>query len=263
MSIEILIHPPTSTVVYNNPPIRILSHKNKLLSTLDNAVSKGLRDHVGRTKHVDPWLAEFAKQHDRNILVFLMAQTSELLLFGSVKVYHKLDPCATLQNILKLKTFVEYPTIEIWQDGDFSGVVKEESGKILDVKARWPKSSTTDNRADKETITSLLQDYTSQDEEDKQDSILGLLGRYNSDNEPFDESVVEEDTEDEMDDDGLPSEGDIRATLVALLPDNLEQSDEPLSDDDDERDCKDSEDEESIILKVQAEGDNVENDRSI
>lgn len=233
MTVEILIHSTSS----DDYPVRILSNKHSLLSTLYTVVRKSLKEHVRKTPGSGSLLAHFVESDD---LDFLMAQTSDTLPMN-VKVYYRLDPNTTLQRALETKTFVEYPTLEVWRKGEFSGVLMDETGKTVDVKAQVPKDNQSGTRVASKVITSLLQDYASEDEEEKQEDYLEMLGGYNTDNGPLDDSLVKE-TEDEMEDEmeSESSEQDLR--VISMTEDTLAQLDESLSDNENDEEQKEGDD---------------------
>lgn len=232
MTVEILIH----SIKSDDYPVRILSNKHSLSSTVDSVVRKSLKEHVKKTPNARSLLAQFVESDD---LDFLMTQTSDTLPMN-VKVYYRLDPNTTLQRALETKTFVEYPTLQVWRQGEFSGILRDETGETVDVKARVPKDNQSETRVASKVITTLLQDYASEDEEDKQDDYLEMLGGYNTDNEPLDDNSVQE-IEDEMEDEmESQSEQDLR--MISTTEDTLAQLDESLSDDENDEKLKESDD---------------------
>ncbi|GJJ07309.1 hypothetical protein Clacol_001510 [Clathrus columnatus] len=248
MTLEVIVHPPRLTTD-DVPYIKIISHKHSLSSQLHNVLVKVLREYTMKVNDANPWLTQVSERGERSDVIFLMAQLSDMLPMLNVKIYHKLDPYATLQNILTSKTFVEYPTIEIWRDGDFTGILKEESGEISDIKTRAHKRPRLEKRVGNNVITSLLEDYASQDDEegDKQKAILETLGDYSTDNEPL--THEDSNAEERFDNDGNFSEEDIRAVLDAAAQDELEQLNKLVSDGEDSESWNDSGDED--INRVQ------------
>jgi hypothetical protein len=105
--------------------------------------------------------------------------------------YIKLDPTQKLSNVLRNKRFVEYPTIDIWEDGVFDGMLLDESGLTTDMRsvhdiqiAKRRRLSTVQG---KKAISGLVGGYGSgsDDEEGTEDAqdgsaMDGLLGGYGS-----------------------------------------------------------------------------------
>lgn len=47
------------------------------------------------------------------------------------QAYYKLDFGAPLTEALKHKNFVEFPTIEVWEDGSFEGIIVDDKGSVV------------------------------------------------------------------------------------------------------------------------------------
>ena len=116
--------------------------------------------------------------------------------------YYKLDYDMKLCTALRNKHFVEYPTIELVDEPEFSGLLVEEDGYKIDPGERRPKRRKLDAETAKKTITGLVGGYGS-DEEDEQPNQLSILEEYakNSGDEDGDPSAPSSD-EDDIGDDG-------------------------------------------------------------
>lgn len=86
-----------------------------------------------------------------------------------------------LSAILRNKYFVEFPTIEIWQDEDaFDGMIVDDDGIIMrhaQGSKSQPKGRQLNRAAGKNVIKGLVRDYGSEEEEEEQ-NVLSILGDY-------------------------------------------------------------------------------------
>lgn len=150
---------------------------------------------------------------------------------NSKKVYHAFDPTKPLVESLRNTQFVEYPTIEIWEEFpgtiiDTQGILKHQQEEERPVKRR--KMS---RKAGKMAIAGLLGGYGSEDEyeepREEPKSVLAALGDYTDSDEGEEESgaeakladnggdTLEEDADlDELSDD---AEGEVEVDPAVLL----------------------------------------------
>ena len=116
--------------------------------------------------------------------------------------YYKLNPTEPLEKVLRHKQFVEFPTIEVWEDGAFTGTVVDDRGAVMHDKPdsedeRKPKRRKLNAKEGKKAINGLLGGYGSgsDDEDEKADEkdVMGLLAGYaGSDDEGGSEKVDQE-----------------------------------------------------------------------
>ena len=140
--------------------------------------------------------------------------------------YIKLDGGRKLSTLLRNKHFVEFPTIEVWEEGSFHGVLLDASGAFeLQGEQRPAKRRRLDVSKGRAAITGLLGDYGS-DDGDEADTTLTRLCEYDgSDVEKGQPTTSEEgDTDSHTDDDDGDGEGDPGtmeisdpATLLAMV----------------------------------------------
>jgi len=133
----------------------------------------------------------------------------------------KLNGEQKLSSLLRKKQFVEFPTIEVWEEGAFRGVLLDEFGTLGLQREQRPakrrKLNATQGRA---AITGLLGDYGSEDS-DEADTALTKLGEYEESGDENEKLTTSEEghtdalSEDGDDDD----EGGIEVTVdpAALL----------------------------------------------
>lgn len=97
--------------------------------------------------------------------------------------YYSFDPSQPVINLLRHTHFVEFPTIEIWED--FQGTLVNAQGIVE--HERQPKRRKMDPEVGRLAINGLLGDYGSEEEEAP--NLLAVLDNYTE----SDEGVVEED----------------------------------------------------------------------
>ncbi|KAI0268361.1 hypothetical protein BC834DRAFT_821582 [Gloeopeniophorella convolvens] len=165
--------------------------------------------------------------------------------------YAELDGEQKFSTLLKHKQFVEFPTIEVWEEDAFRGILVEASGGIgLREGPRPAKRRKLDPSKGREAITGLLGDYGSEDEDEENEGVetaLAQLGEYEG-SEGGDEgadrsaegSAASDDGEvglEDQDDEGGPELPVDHAALLALIQQAQKRDEE---DDDDEVDWGES-----------------------
>ncbi len=96
--------------------------------------------------------------------------------------YYKLDSSKALGAVLKHKHFVEFPTIEVWEEDAFQGTIVDDRGAVVrdEPDEHRPKRRKLNPKQAKKAICGLLGDYGSDGEEDgeEQRNVMTLLGGY-------------------------------------------------------------------------------------
>lgn len=99
--------------------------------------------------------------------------------------YYKLDPTESLEKVLRHKQFVEFPTIEIWEDGSFTGTVVDDRGAVMldSEDERKPKRRKLNVKEGKKAINGLLGGYGSGSDDDEEEraeekNVMGMLAGY-------------------------------------------------------------------------------------
>lgn len=119
--------------------------------------------------------------------------------------FYKLAYGEALEAVLKHKEFVEFPTIEVWEEGAFTGTVVDDRGSVVhkfddeyEEDGPKPKRRKLSRLEGKKAIGGLLGGYGSESDEDGENAkdeknVLGLLSGYAaSDDEENVEADVEE-----------------------------------------------------------------------
>ncbi|KAJ3475977.1 hypothetical protein NLI96_g11472 [Meripilus lineatus] len=147
--------------------------------------------------------------------------------------FYKLDPETTLSEALKHKEFVEFPTIEVWEDGAFTGTIVDDRGAVLldSDEERKPKRRKMGAKEGKKAISGLLGGYGSgsEDEEAEEQNVLNALAGY---------------TGSEDEDDDMQGSSD---TAKSLRPGEVWLKEEDLVDEDAEGETDDEEYEEENV----------------
>ncbi|KAI0320702.1 hypothetical protein OF83DRAFT_1052697 [Amylostereum chailletii] len=195
LSVEFRFHPPTDATGdpshTQDPPYTLLTHRNNfelsLLTLLQGHVRE--RTKAKREKALPAWIKSLilpdAEVPDTFVppQCFMPTQLDALAAVpapGAERVgYHQLDVSQKLSSLLRHKHFVEFPTIDVYEDGAFRGVVIDAAGYMRSEREERPvkrrKLNTTNG---KKAIKGLLGEYGSEDDEDeddaKEDALLGL-----------------------------------------------------------------------------------------
>jgi len=149
--------------------------------------------------------------------------------------FTKLNGEQKLSSLLRNKQFVEFPTIEVWEEGVFRGVLLDESDAFGLQREQGPakrrKLNATEGRA---AIVGLLGDYGSEDS-DEADTALTKLGEYEgsgAENEQLttsEEGHTDAPSEDGDDDDeGGPEVIVDPATLLAMVQEARGRNEEDI-----------------------------------
>ncbi|KAG6833810.1 hypothetical protein H0H87_011744 [Tephrocybe sp. NHM501043] len=174
------------------PPLILLTHKNSMNTPLLNLVRQAA-DRVLSKKDRAPyeWIKQFLfpDPDDPDSFTppqFVMAakldpRAAALQKSQHRAAYHRFDPTQPLSTLLRNTHFVEFPTIELWQE--FTGTVVDVQGVVTELaqdNGPKPKRRKLSAKAGKQAISGLLGDYGSEDDSEVEDrpSGLALLGGY-------------------------------------------------------------------------------------
>ena len=176
------------------PPFASLTHRNNLNAIISDIVHRHFGNHC-KKDDIPSWVRSLISDKDVE-LVYLMCQHSNTPLNPIAKAYHKLDLNQSLLKALRNRTFVEYPTIDIWEQGDFTGALVEADGTFVEgeEESRPVKRRRLDAVGGRTLIKSLLGGYASDEEDEEEEkNVLDLLGGYGTDGESTESVNLEED----------------------------------------------------------------------
>ncbi|OSC96825.1 hypothetical protein PYCCODRAFT_1420538 [Trametes coccinea BRFM310] len=251
LTIEFKFHPPRSALApASQPPespFSLLTHRNTLETTLIAAMRAHVSDRSKSKKDKAPptWVQELVLP-DQDVpdsftpplcvmstpldpLASLnshnhVPQPGRLLRSG----YYKLDPNLPIGTVLKHKHFVEFPTIEVWEEDAFQGTIVDDRGAVVhdDTEEPRPKRRKLDAKQAKKAMSGLLGGYGSDEEDggEEEHNVMDLLGGYAGSDDggeeegPEDGAVADEDwgNEDAEGETDEEFEGDPEA-LAAML----------------------------------------------
>jgi len=146
--------------------------------------------------------------------------TSRRLSLRSKRVYFALDPKQPLATSLAHTQFVEFPTIDVWDE--FEGTIVDAQGIVQQEEERPTKRRRMNSKAGKKAIEGLLGDYGSSEEDEQEEenqNVLAGLNEYTESDggEMTSDPANRGDGEISSDDDG---EGEVDpAVLLKLLRD--------------------------------------------
>ncbi|KAG6832888.1 hypothetical protein H0H92_004772 [Tricholoma furcatifolium] len=182
LTIEFKLHPPRDPLAPSSqsagPPLVLLTHKNKMDSSLlklaQQAADRVLSKKDGAT---NGWLRRFLFPDPDNPSSFtpphfIMAAKMKPRSAAFQKshhraAYYRFDPSESFATLLRNTSFVEFPTIEVWEE--FTGTVVNVQGTVTELPADDEpnaKRRKLSRKAGKEAINGLLGDYGSEEDEE-------------------------------------------------------------------------------------------------
>ncbi|KAI0776123.1 hypothetical protein BD413DRAFT_677249 [Trametes elegans] len=205
LTVEFRFHPSRDALAPPSqppePPFSLLTHRNALETSLLSAMRAHVAERSKSKKEKAPpaWVHALVNP-DEDVpdsftpplcvmstpldpLVALNAhpsilQPGRLLRHG----YYKLDPNKPIGAVLKHKYFVEFPTIEVWEEDAFQGTIVDDRGAVvhtLDDGPR-PKRRKLNAKQAKTAMSGLLGGYGSDEGEEatEEHNVMSLLGGY-------------------------------------------------------------------------------------
>ncbi|KAH9999780.1 hypothetical protein BJV77DRAFT_1063968 [Russula vinacea] len=213
-------------------PYTILTHRNNFDLPLRDLFQSQIIERTKRkTVDMPTWVKTLALPHPDIPDVFTPPQFFIRAPLNSLSGQHEkfgyimLDSERKFSTLLRNKHFVEFPTIEVWEEGAFRGVLFDGVRTFRTQGGQRPtKRQRLDVTKGRAAISGLLGGYGSEDD-DEADTALTRLGEYEgSDAENVQPTTSEEgntDTdglaEDDDDDEGEPGAMVDPATLLAMV----------------------------------------------
>ena len=179
-------------------PFTLLTHKNNikssLLTLLRSHMKKDGKFQSRKESSYPQWVKSLVNpdSDDDDSESFTNPQcVMQALISHQLRAaYYPFDPSQPLIKLLRHTHFVEFPTIEIWED--FQGILVDTQGVVRQLEdERQPKRRKMNARAGKLAIKGLLGDYGSEndDQEDKAPNLLAALDNYGESGEEEDEGL--------------------------------------------------------------------------
>ncbi|KAI0068798.1 hypothetical protein BV25DRAFT_1817717 [Artomyces pyxidatus] len=257
LTIEFKFHPPPDPKADptdpQDPPYTLLTHRNCSDESLLSLMQYHVKTKTKRDNQAPPWLRALALPNSDvpdifSVPHFFMPTKLDTIAAGGTTVYHRLDPSQKLLDLLRQKFFVEFPTIEVWEEGAFRGIVVDAHGATKDEGVERPaKRRKVDVRKARKTMKGLIGNYGSEDDEAKDPlSVLGVYEGSDEEIQPTPGDVVFDEAEGGTDD-AEGSDDDVGPVDYAALLDIMRQAKERQSGNpEDEVDWGDSDEEENI-----------------
>lgn len=137
--------------------------------------------------------------------------------------YYSFDPSQPLINLLRHTHFVEFPTIEVWEE--FQGIIVDAQGVVRQSEdERQPKRRKLNAKAGRLAINGLLGDYGSEEEEQKQKQAPNVFAAL--------DNYAESEEDDGLN--GSDDEGEVELDPTILLNLMRQARDEPWAVEEDE-----------------------------
>lgn len=223
---------PSSTP--REPPFTLLTHKNNIKTPLIHIIRSHIheRSHTKKDSTHPEWVKRLVYPDPDDPESFeypkcvMAAQLDPLAVRDSrVKAaFYSLDPSQPLASALRHTEFVEFPTIEIWDE--FTGTILDAEGIIRQRQEdNAVKRRKLNPKAGKATIAGLLGDYGSDESKEEEapepPNALSTIGNYAASDDEQSSAGGLEDEKVEMEDGGLEGsdddDGDVQVDPVVLL----------------------------------------------
>ncbi|KAF8803813.1 hypothetical protein BYT27DRAFT_7144428 [Phlegmacium glaucopus] len=213
LTIEFQFHKPPDPLAPSSqphePPFTLLTHKNNikssLLTLLRLHINTDEKNHSRKQSSYPKWAkcliipdADDDPESFTNPQCVMQALILHQSRGGSrtqqQPAYYSFDPSQPLINLLRHTQFVEFPTIEIWED--FQGVLVDAQGVVKQSEdERQPKRRKMNPKAGRLAINSLLGDYGSEDDDQVEEApnVLAALDNYAESGEDDDADLASDD----------------------------------------------------------------------
>jgi len=209
-------HPPTLDTSPNDAqePYTLLTHRNNFDLSLRDLFQSQISQRSRKKSGADlpAWVKTLTLPHpdipDAFIPpeFFIRAPLDPLSRQSEKFAFIKLDSERKLSTLLRNKHFVEFPTIEVWEEGAFRGVLFDGVGAFESQGGQRPiKRRRLDVTKGRAAIVGLLGGYGSEDGEEV-DTALTRLGEYEGSDEENEQPTTSEEAD--TDTDGVTEDGD-------------------------------------------------------
>ncbi|KAJ3880209.1 hypothetical protein F5051DRAFT_324394 [Lentinula edodes] len=262
LTIEFKFHPPQDpTSSKQIPSFNLLTHRNNIKNSLLSLVDEHITD-----RNILPlWLLELVEEipspiPDTEKTMFspfdslirapvLPMPPTALSITGTrpKTAYHRVSPTEPLLTALRNTHFVEYPTLDLWSQGEFSGQLVYERGDIVsedepgENPERRAKRRKIELKAGKKAISGLLGGYGSEDDSGQEEGEgvekddgraqngLTMLGAYADSDE---ETKIEMDSDEDEDEDVAEVSPEVLLELMRKAQSGNSWMDDSKDDDD-------------------------------
>jgi len=229
LTIEFKFHKPLDPFAPSSQPREqpffLMTHKNNIKSSLLTIIRSHMktdrRNHSKKESSYPEWAKCLVNPDSDDPESFTNPQcVMQALISHQIRgpAYYSFDPSQPLINLLRHTHFVEFPTIEVWEE--FQGIIVDAEGVVRQSEdEQQPKRRKLNPKAGRLAINGLLGDYGSEEEEQEQaPNVLAALDNYAESGE--DDDGLNESDEEELD----------PAILLGLI---RQARDEPWAEEDD------------------------------
>ena len=188
MTIEFKFHKPLSPFAPSSQPREqpfiLITHKNNIKSSLLTLIRSHMKTDRRNNSKKESSYPEWAKRlvnpdPDDDPESFTNPQcVMQTLISHQFRGpgYYSFDPSQPLINLLRYTHFVEFPTIEVWEE--FQGIIIDAQGVVRQSEdERQPKRRKLNPKAGRLAINGLLGEYGSEEEE-QAPNMLAALDNY-------------------------------------------------------------------------------------
>jgi len=177
LTIQFIFHPPPHPLrpshIPPDPPIVLMTHRNNIDTPLLSLIQKQISEKSKKNGNFPGWLRSMTFPDDPDAAEPFELPSCNMRAPSNptrqAPAYHKLDCSQKLVTLLRHKKIVEYPVIEVWEEGSFTGLLVDDRGLIAqnedEDEERRPKRRKLDVRKGKAAITGLLGEYGSDGDE--------------------------------------------------------------------------------------------------
>ncbi|KAI0638080.1 hypothetical protein C8Q77DRAFT_1275974 [Trametes polyzona] len=207
LTVEFKFHPPRNLLAPPSQPpelpFSLLTHRNTLETSLLSAMQAHVSERSKSKKDKTPpaWAQSLALP-DQDVpdsftppLCLMSTPLDPLASLSShpsipqpgrlIRTgYYKLDPNQPLGKVLKHKHFVEFPTIEVWEEDAFQGTIVDDRGTVIhgDHDEPQPKRRKLNAKQAKKAMSGLLGGYGSDEDSEaageEEKNVINMLGGY-------------------------------------------------------------------------------------
>jgi len=209
MTIEFEFHKPKDPLAPSSqpadPPYTLYTHKNDIEESLISLIRSRLQSANAKLKKNEAypvWVKQLVFPDEEDPEAFTNPQcviaarldpvVSKRLRLRSNNAYYSLNCTQPLETLLRHTHFVEFPTIEVWEE--FQGTIVDIQGVVQQEEQRPTKRVKLNHKAGKKAIQGLLEGYgSSEEDEPEQEELQNVLATLDQYAGSEDEEIIQED----------------------------------------------------------------------
>lgn len=173
ISIEFIVKPPPDPLTrVESKPVSLITHRNDWENTIHQLIyeNKQIKQKLSKHEALMDWLGFNDEEGtpSNNVLLVMKrprAEDDPTSPNYTKPAFYKLNRDAKLSSALCFKHFTEFPTIEVVDEDSFDGLLIDDDGAQKDMHPYRPKRRKLDAVTAKKTMSGLLGEYGSDEEE--------------------------------------------------------------------------------------------------